>query len=153
MAEQATSTVIGADTHIKGDMRFESTARILGTFEGTIEAKGELQVAHGASCRAAVEALKVLVDGDVDGNLTAKERVELTAKAKMKGDVVAARLVVADGASFTGHCKVGPDAHTGGGGGTAHSFAEHKPAGLATSGNVNPNNPNANKGPDNNPRK
>ncbi|HYE60371.1 MAG TPA: polymer-forming cytoskeletal protein [Phycisphaerales bacterium] len=138
MAEPTNTTVIGADTHIKGEMRFESTARILGTFEGTIEAKGELQVASGASCKAAVEAIKVLVDGEVDGNLTAKERVELTAKAKMKGDLVAARLVVADGASFTGHVKVGPDAH---GSGTAHSFAEHKPMGYAA--------PGANKGPDN----
>jgi cytoskeletal protein CcmA (bactofilin family) len=106
-------TVIGPDTQIKGDMRFESTARILGTFEGTIEAKGELQVANGASCKAAVEAVKVLVDGDVEGNLTARERIELTAKAKMKGDVVAARLVVAEGASFVGHCTVGPEASKG----------------------------------------
>lgn len=138
MAEPNTTTVIGADTHIKGDMRFESTARILGTFEGTIEAKGELQVASGASCKAAVEAMKVLVDGDVDGNLTAKERVELTSKAKMKGDLVAARLVVAEGASFVGHCKVGPDAHVGG---QAHSFAENKPAGIAGSVNKGPAGP------------
>jgi cytoskeletal protein CcmA (bactofilin family) len=143
MAEPNTTTVIGADTHIKGDMRFESTARILGTFEGTIEAKGELQVANGASCKAAVEAMKVLVDGDVDGNLTAKERVELTSKAKMKGDLVAARLVVAEGASFTGHVKVGPDAHSGGHG---SSFAETKPLGLA--GTTPGGNPNLNKGPD-----
>jgi cytoskeletal protein CcmA (bactofilin family) len=119
MAEPNTTTVIGPDTHIKGDMRFESMARILGTFEGTIEAKGELQVANGASCKAAVEALKVLVDGDVDGNLTAKERVELTSKAKVKGDLIAARLVVAEGASFVGH----------------NSFAEGKPAGLAANAN------------------
>jgi cytoskeletal protein CcmA (bactofilin family) len=143
MAEPNTTTVIGADTHIKGDMRFESTARILGTFEGTIEAKGELQVASGASCKAAVEAMKVLVDGDVDGNLTAKERVELTSKAKMKGDLVAARLVVAEGASFVGPCKVGPDAHAGGP--TAHSFAEHKPAGLAGNVNKGPAGPDANR--------
>lgn len=119
------TTVIGADTHIKGDMRFDSTARILGSFEGTIEAKGELQIANGATCKAAVEAAKVLVDGDVEGNLTCRERVELTAKAKMKGDLISARLVVAEGASFVGHCTVGPDA---GKGGTASMFTEAKPA-------------------------
>ena len=36
------TTVIGADTHIKGDMTFETTARLLGTFEGKIASKGEL---------------------------------------------------------------------------------------------------------------
>lgn len=104
------TTIIGPDTHIKGDMTFESTARILGTFEGRIAAKGELQISETATCRAAVEAAKVLVDGAVDGNVTARERVELTAKARMKGDLVAAKLVVAEGASFVGHCTVGPDA-------------------------------------------
>src|SRR5262245_19533317 len=103
-------TVIGADTHIKGDMTFESTARLLGTFEGRISSKGELQVASGATCRAAVEASKVMIDGELEGNLTARERVELTAKAKVKGDLIASRLVVAEGAAFVGHLTVGPDA-------------------------------------------
>ncbi len=137
MAEPTTTTVIGPDTQIKGDMVFESTARILGKFEGSISSKGELQIANGASCKAAVEASKVLVDGDVEGNLVARERVELTAKAKVKGDLVAARLVVAEGAAFTGHCSVGPDA-TKNMGGTAASVAETKPAGMATAGGQRP---------------
>lgn len=126
------TTIIGPDTHIKGDMTFDGTARLLGSFEGTITAKGELQIAEGASCRAAVDAAKVTVDGAVDGNVTARERVELTAKAKMKGDVIAARLVVAEGASFVGHCTVGPEAtkgfkHTDTSGGSA-AMSESKPA-------------------------
>src|SRR5262245_33206250 len=103
-------TTIGAATHIKGEMSFDSSARILGTFAGKTAAKGELQSANGASCRAALEAGKVLVDGEVEGNLTAREKVELTAKAKVKGDLVAARLVVAEGAAFVGHLTVGPEA-------------------------------------------
>lgn len=51
-----------------------------------------------------------MVDGQIEGNVTARERVELTAKARVKGDLVAARLVVAEGASFIGHCTVGADA-------------------------------------------
>jgi len=107
------TTVIGTDTHIKGDMTFDGTARILGSFEGTIAAKGELQIAEGAKCRATVEAGKVVVDGLVEGNLTGRERVELSSKARVKGDLVTARLVVAEGAAFVGHCTVGPDVGKG----------------------------------------
>lgn len=110
MATDTTTTVIGPDTHIKGDMTFTSSARILGTFEGRIAAKGELQVAEGANCRAAVEAGRVQVDGNIEGNVTAKDRLELGSKARIKGDLVTARLVVSEGASFVGHCAVGPDA-------------------------------------------
>ena len=145
MADPTNTTVIGADTHIKGDMTFDSTARLLGTFEGKITSKGELQVANGATCRASVEASKVLVDGEVDGNLAARERVELTAKAKMKGDLVSARLVVAEGAAFTGHVTVGPDAAKnfpgGSGGGTASTMTEAKPAAPAIAGQQPPRPP------------
>lgn len=104
------TTVIGPDTHVKGDMTFESTARIMGTFEGRIATKGELQVADSAICKAAVEAGKVLLEGAIEGNVTARDRFELTTKAKMKGDLIAAKLVVAEGATFAGHVSVGPDA-------------------------------------------
>ena len=114
MADATQTTVIGADTHIKGEMSFDGSARILGKFEGTIHAKGELHIADGASCKAVVEANKVTVEGAVEGNVSARERIELTSKAKMKGDLVAARLLVAEGASFTGHVTVGADAAKGG---------------------------------------
>lgn len=103
-------TVIGPDTQIKGEMTFNSTAKLMGMFEGKITAKGELQVAEGATCKASVDAGKILVDGVVEGNVTATERVQLNAKSRMKGDLVALRLVVAEGAAFTGHVSVGPDA-------------------------------------------
>ena len=119
------TTTIGPDTHIKGDMTFDGTARLLGSFEGTITAKGELQVANGATCKATVDAAKVIVDGEVEGNMTARERVELTAKARVKGDVISPRLVVAEGASFVGHVSVGPDA--GKGMRPAEAMTESKP--------------------------
>jgi cytoskeletal protein CcmA (bactofilin family) len=132
------TTIIGADTHINGEMTFDGTARILGKFEGKIAAKGELFVADGASCKAAVEAGKVTVDGVVEGNVTARERVELTAKARMRGDLVAARLLVAEGASFVGHCTVGPEAVKGGKLGEAGgTLAEPKPGAVGTGASGN----------------
>jgi cytoskeletal protein CcmA (bactofilin family) len=118
------TTIIGPDTHIKGEMSFDNTAKLLGSFEGQITAKGELQVAEGAKCKATVEASRVTVDGSVEGNMIARERVSLNANAAMKGDLTAAKLVVAEGAVFVGHVKVGPDAAKGG---TGAQTAEAKP--------------------------
>lgn len=103
-------TVIGPDTQIKGEMFFEKSARILGRFEGKIMAQGEVQIGSGADCHAAVEAERVVVDGDVHGPITARDRLTLTANAKVQGDLQAGTLVVAEGASFVGHCNVGPKA-------------------------------------------
>ncbi len=104
------TTVIGPDTKIKGEMSFDNTAQLLGTFEGKISAKGELKVAKGATCAAEVEAGKVTIDGTVNGNMVGRDRVQLSSSAQMRGDLVAAKLVVEEGAVFVGHCTVGPDA-------------------------------------------
>ncbi len=103
-------TVIGADTSIKGELTFDTTARILGKVEGRISSKGELQIGDSAACKAALDAGKIIVDGTVEGNITARERVTLNSKARVTGDIVAGTLVVVEGASFSGNCRVGPDA-------------------------------------------
>ncbi|MEM9372975.1 MAG: polymer-forming cytoskeletal protein [Planctomycetota bacterium] len=103
-------TVIGPDTQIKGEMFFEKSARILGSFEGRIAAQGEVQIGNGAQCNAAVEAERIVVDGNVNGPITARDRLTLTANARVQGDLTAGTLVVAEGASFVGQCNVGPHA-------------------------------------------
>ena len=103
-------TVIGPDTHIKGEMSFERTARILGRFEGQVTSGGELQVGASAECTASLEAETVIVDGHVEGNVMARDRIQLNSTARVTGDVVAEKLIVAEGASFSGRCCVGPEA-------------------------------------------
>ena len=103
-------TIIGRDAKIKGELSFDASAKILGTFEGKIIAKGEVVIGETATCRATVEAGNVIVDGPLEGDVIARDRLQLTAKAKVKGDITAGSLSVVEGASFVGHCKVGPEA-------------------------------------------
>lgn len=110
MAEEGQITIIGKDAKIKGELSFENSAKILGGFEGKISAKGEVIIGETANCRATVEAGTVVVDGPIEGDIIARDRIQLTPKAKVKGDIIAASLSVGEGASFVGHCKVGPDA-------------------------------------------
>lgn len=131
MADTGT-TVIGADTTIKGELTFNSRAKLLGTVEGQIIAKSDFEVAEGAQCRASIDAAKVVIDGLVEGNVTASDRVELTAKAQLRGDLVASKLVVSEGASFIGHCKIG----SGSGNGQASRSVEAKPEARSIDGGV-----------------
>ena len=84
--------------------------RYLDGFEGKLTAKGELHVGQGANCKAAVDAGTIVVDGVIEGNVTARERAKLNASAKVIGDITAKTLIVAEGATFTGRCQVGADA-------------------------------------------
>jgi cytoskeletal protein CcmA (bactofilin family) len=105
-------TIIGPGARFKGDITFDGSGRILGTFEGTVRASGEVHVAHGALCHATIEAHTVVIDGRVEGDVIAHELLQLGNKASVKGDVAAGGLIVAKGASFNGRCDVGPEAIT-----------------------------------------
>lgn len=136
--QNKTTTVIGPDTHIKGEMVFDSTARILGTFEGRVIAKGEVQIGEGAACKASVEGQTVIVDGLIEGDVQARDRVQLNSKARVVGDILAATLVVAEGASFTGHCRVGADAAKAIKSGSTEVLKRSREAGAPGTGNGTP---------------
>lgn len=110
MAETDTTTIIGRDATFKGELTFQSPARILGTVEGRVHAGAPLHIGESAQCRATVQGTQVRVEGLIEGDVIASERAELTSKARVKGDLTAGALVVAEGASFVGHCRVGPEA-------------------------------------------
>lgn len=110
MAETGETTVVGADSYFKGELSFESTAKIVGKFDGTITGKGELQVSKNAKCSADVKAGAVAVDGRIEGNVTVSDTVKLNSSGVVKGDITAAKMVVVEGASFMGMCAVGPEA-------------------------------------------
>jgi len=113
MAEQGDMTVVGADSHFEGKLKFERTAKINGKFDGEITGKGELQVSQNALCKADVQAGAVSVDGRIEGNVSAGDTVRLNGTGVVKGDINAAKMVMQEGASFYGMCAVGPDAAQG----------------------------------------
>jgi cytoskeletal protein CcmA (bactofilin family) len=108
--DQATLTLIAPDTHIRGEVTFQNPAQILGRVEGKVTSSSELLIGASAECRATVQAATLIVEGTVEGDVIATDRLELNASAKITGDLVASRLVVAEGATFSGHCLVGPEA-------------------------------------------
>jgi cytoskeletal protein CcmA (bactofilin family) len=122
-------TVIGPGSHIKGDMAFDNAATILGTFEGTMSSKTELRIGEGGVCRANLDAPVVVIEGDVEGDIVAREVLQLNARARVTGDIAAAAMVVVQGASFVGHCRVGPEAV--GGPETGSITAGDAPASIA----------------------
>ena len=102
-------TILGADAEFKGQLSFEKGVRLLGKFEGEITSGGQLLVAEGATLNGDVKAGTIRIDGEVHGNLDAKTKVQLSASARLEGDVQTQRLEVAEGAVLVGRCVVGVD--------------------------------------------
>jgi len=107
-------TILGPDAVFKGELSFEKGLRLQGRFEGKITSGGKLHVAKEAHMQADVESGAIVVEGEVKGNLTAADRIELKQTARLEGDLRATKLTVDEGAVFSGHVTVGPDAVKGG---------------------------------------
>lgn len=126
-SNQDFGTIIGADANFKGDLSFESAAKLLGKFEGTINSKGRVHVADGSQCKATVKAKEISVEGHVEGNVEAADRVEIRNKGAITGDITAARMIMAEGASIDGHCRIGVNGHASSAGTRSSSVSEPKP--------------------------
>lgn len=98
---------IGKSVFIKGELSGSEDLYVDGEVEGTIELRGHsLTVGPNGRVRAHVHARNVVVQGKVNGNIQASERVDLRASANVTGDITTARIAVEDGAFFKGGIDV-----------------------------------------------
>jgi cytoskeletal protein CcmA (bactofilin family) len=103
-------TILGPDAKFKGDLTFDSAAKVLGHIEGSIKSKGKVLIADGSKCKASVKAKEVAIEGLIEGDVEATERVEVKPNGRINGDIVASRMTMADGAAIEGHVRIGIDA-------------------------------------------
>ena len=108
-------TVIGADARFNGQLSFDGSVRIDGSFEGSIKTPGKVFISQSGKVKAEIEAGNITIDGSVEGNISTEGRIQLNATCKLKGDVAAAKMTMAEGATWSGRCDVGPNAAKGGG--------------------------------------
>ena len=94
---------IGQTIFIKGELTGTEDLTIEGRVEGKIELKDHnLTIGPNGKIKADVYAKSVVITGELLGNAFASEKVEITNSGILKGDIVAPRIVIADGAQFKG---------------------------------------------------
>ena len=96
-------TIIGQGITIEGELTSDEEVVVAGTVRGKLNVDGPVTIDAGAVVEADVGASSLSIGGSVTGNVTAAERVDLLGGARLIGDVKAARLTIADGASFKGN--------------------------------------------------
>jgi cytoskeletal protein CcmA (bactofilin family) len=94
--------VIGSKTHLKGEVVGDEDVVVEGIIEGHVRITRDLRVSTGGAVRATVEAQSVIVSGEVVGDCTATQRVEIQATGRLTGNIRAPRIVIAEGALFKG---------------------------------------------------
>jgi cytoskeletal protein CcmA (bactofilin family) len=98
---------IGESTVFKGEAQFEGRLRVDGHFSGHVSSEnGTLIVGTSGQIDANIEVAVAQVNGAVNGDIVATERIEMGRDARVNGNIQTPSLVIQQGAIFEGACRM-----------------------------------------------
>jgi cytoskeletal protein CcmA (bactofilin family) len=101
------SGFVGSGSSITGEATFKSMLRIDGRFSGRISSpSGTLIVGSGGQVDANIEVSVCSIQGTVNGDIVATQRIELGRAAKLNGNIQTPSLMIEQGAVFEGSSKM-----------------------------------------------
>jgi cytoskeletal protein CcmA (bactofilin family) len=110
--------LLGTDTKFEGTIRFNGTLRIDGRVVGNISSEpgsgSVLIINQQATVTGDIVSDSVLISGRVEGNVHARERVEIFRSGLLKGDVYTGDIMIEGGAEFQGYCHMSDGDAAGG---------------------------------------
>jgi cytoskeletal protein CcmA (bactofilin family) len=94
--------VLGRSAKFDGKLTFEGAVRIDGKFKGVVLSEGTLVVGRTAEVDAEIAVGEIIVEGTVNGNITAKRSIEIRSSGSVTGDLNTPTLQIDKGAIFDG---------------------------------------------------
>jgi cytoskeletal protein CcmA (bactofilin family) len=96
----------GQDCVFNGKMTSEGIFHLDGKVEGEIFHSGTLIIGETAVIKGKLEVNALILDGILEGEVTAKERVEIDSRGKLYGTILTPIFVIQDGGVFQGNCRM-----------------------------------------------
>ena len=100
------NSVIGKGTEFEGTIRTKETVRIEGTVKGEIYSEGTLIVGNGGLVDGKIDAVNILIGGEVRGDLFASNKIEANPSGRIFGNIHTKSLIVDENAVFQGTCEM-----------------------------------------------
>jgi cytoskeletal protein CcmA (bactofilin family) len=101
--------MIGPGIHIKGTVTGDEDLLIQGKVEGTINLSDhEVVIGQSGKVTADIKAKTVKIDGEVTGDVSGIEKVVIAKSGRVRGNIVAPRVTLEDGAHFKGSIDMDP---------------------------------------------
>jgi len=106
-ANRATN-ILNSDVDLRGNLKCSSDVFFDGKLDGDLMTDGALELGENANVRGNVAATNILARGKINGNLAARERLEIKSRTEIVGDLRGAKLVIEDGVTFQGKAEIAP---------------------------------------------
>ena len=100
--ESKTSSILGPELEIHGDVKVSGSLLIYGKVFGSIQSSGAVRTANGSVVNGNISAKEAAIGGKVDGDLDVEKKVTLGDTSFLTGNLKAAILTIEEGAKFDG---------------------------------------------------
>ncbi len=101
------TSIIAQGCKFDGAVQVKGTLRVEGEFKGTIGTPESLVIGKTGVVRANVTVKNAIIGGQLFGNITAENKIELQSGSHVEGDIKTKRLVIDEGVFFEGSCSMG----------------------------------------------
>jgi cytoskeletal protein CcmA (bactofilin family) len=115
MAGDSSGNVIGEKSFFTGSFNINGSLRIDGRFEGKSLKADQLYIGTEGRVKTTIDAVSVIVEGLIIGNINATSRVLLMPTAKVFGDIRTPELIIQNGVLLEGRCTIANDLRTSAG--------------------------------------
>lgn len=103
------TAMIGPSIHIKGTVTGDEDLLVQGRVEGSIQlGQHTVSVGESGKVTADIHAKTVKIEGEVAGDVTGSEKVIIAKSGRVRGNIVAPRVTLEDGAHFKGSIDMDP---------------------------------------------
>lgn len=106
--ENEQKTTIASDVEITGTVKSAGGLRIDGKLDGELNCKGDAVIGKSAAIKGNLSVNSVVIEGNIQGNVSAQDKIDMKASARVQGDIRSKRLAVEDGVTFVGKSEVNP---------------------------------------------
>ena len=103
--ESKTSSILGPELEIHGDVKVSGSLLIYGKVFGSIQSSGAVRTANGSVVNGNISAKEAAIGGKVDGDLDIEKKVTLSDTSFLTGNLKAEILTIEEGAKFDGVCS------------------------------------------------
>jgi cytoskeletal protein CcmA (bactofilin family) len=104
--DELRDTIIAQGVKVEGDFKSKGNIIIEGMVSGSVKTENDLHVGEKAKISANLTVQNAHIAGEVQGNIKAKEKLELATTSRVYGDIEAKTLIINAGAIFNGKCAM-----------------------------------------------
>src|SRR5438874_1350414 len=101
--------VLNSDVELKGTLKFSGELVFDGKLDGDISSDGALSLGDNAVVKGNITVNSVVLRGKINGNIIAREKIDIKTKTELFGDIRAPKLAMEEGVTFVGKSEINPN--------------------------------------------